>query len=299
MELALGTVQFGLDYGISNQSGRVPSDEVAAILKTATVTGISLLDTAPSYGCSESVLGKQIGEQSNFRIVSKTPVFREAEIGQQQLDKLSATLNQTVARFNNRPLYGLLLHHSKDAMKSGGDKLLEAMTGFRESGLVERIGISVDLVDDIDDLLGHFDFDIIQAPLNVLNQRLVSEGYVNRLKARNVEIHARSLFLQGLVFMDPDQVPPTLKSAAEPLRRLRRLSAELEVDICTLALAFAAGQPGIDFAVVGVTMAGELTEIHQALENAISDRTISSMDFSVLGIDAPHVTTPSSWQFRQ
>jgi len=295
MQLALGTAQFGLDYGISNLTGRVSPGEVTNILAEATRLGIRILDTAPAYGPSEEVVGALSAKEGNFQIVGKTLEIADKEIGPRQLDEFRQALDQTVAHFGGGPLYGILIHHGTDALKNGGGALLEILADYQRGGQVQRIGISVDRVEELDDLLGHIDFELVQVPLNLLNQKLITDGYVGRLVARNVEIHARSLFLQGLFFLDPDQLPETLHGAAAPLGRVLAMSRETGIDICTLAIGYVNNQPGIDFGVVGVTTASELIDIHSAWQRAEDDQAMDGLDFSPLAISDPVVTTPSLW----
>jgi len=298
MQLILGTAQFGLDYGISNQTGRVSPGEVTNILAEASRLDIRLLDTAPAYGPSEEVVGALSAREGDFQIVGKTLAITDEKIGPQQLDDFREALDQTMAHFGGGPLYGILIHHGMDALKKGGGALLEILADYRRGGHVQRIGISVDRVEELDDLLGHIDFEIVQVPLNILNQKLITGGYVSRLEARNVEIHARSLFLQGLVFLKPEQLPDSLSEAAGPLERIQSMSRETGLDICTLAIGYVERQPGIDYGVVGVTTTVELIDIHRAWRQYQDDPAMSGLDFSSLAISDPVVTTPSLWAGR-
>lgn len=295
MQLALGTAQFGFDYGISNQKGRISPLDAADILSEAGTRGIRLLDTAPAYGCSEQVLGDLTSGNHNFDIVGKTPAFAGPEIGIIQIDELKQSLEQTIGHFGGRPLHGMLVHHGTDTLKTGGGVLLQTLTEYRNAGYFQRIGLSVDGVEELDDLLGHFDFDIVQVPLNILNQALITDGYISRLKARGVEVHVRSLFLQGLVFLNFEQLPEILHGAAAPLRRIQKMSQETGIDICTLAIGYVTNQSGIDYGVVGVTSRDELIDIHNAWQRTSGDAAISNLDFSPLAITDPVVTTPVRW----
>ncbi len=295
MRLALGTAQFGLNYGISNQTGRVGASEAGDILAEAAMRGITLLDTAPAYGRSESILAELTADRGNFNIVSKTLVTGGSKVDAAARDRLKRSLDQTLRFFGGRPLYGMLVHHGMDTLKAGGEKILQLLADYRSAGWIERIGISVDRVEELDDLLGHFDFDIVQAPLSIFNQKLITGGYVDRLQTRNVEIHARSLFLQGLVFMDPENLPNSLGAAAEPLRRLRKLSADSGIDICTLSLSYVTNHTAIDYGIVGVTTRAELTEIDRAWRRARTDPQILALDLSQMAVTDAIVTTPSRW----
>ena len=214
MKLGLGTVQFGQAYGVSNSRGHVPPGEAAAILALARDAGITTLDTAANYGEAEKVLAAL--DTGSFRIVTKT-------IGLGQgLDAVIARARQSAQALKADTL---LVHAAGDLLGPDGDALWKALLELREQGVFRKIGISAYVADDPAALAQRFRPDVMQIPFSLLDQRLLADGSLARLKNLGVEIHARSLFLQGLLFLAPDALPEKLQSAAPQLRAAGKIAA--------------------------------------------------------------------------
>ena len=198
-KLALGTVQFGMDYGISNNSGQTSINEISRILNLANKLDISLIDTAISYGSSEKNLG-EVGV-SNFNIISKLPsgVLKN----QQTQGFILKHINESLVRLNKQSLYGFLSHNASDLLSPNGENIYRVLLEAKKNGLINKIGASVYHPDEITQLMNYYDLDIIQAPFNIIDDRLVKSGLMRDLYKSNVELHVRSVFLQGLLLMDP------------------------------------------------------------------------------------------------
>ena len=209
MKLALGTVQFGTNYGIhsvdTKQQEKVNYNEVVDIINYARNHDISLLDTAPSYGNSEKVLGNL--NTHNFKIVTKTRHFNQTVITNKEVDLLNDDLGQSLKSLKHESLYGLLVHNVDDLLKPGADKLFNQLMYFRQQGLVSKIGVSVYTEDKIQNIVDKFDIDLIQLPFNIIDRRLIDGGILKMLKKLGIEVHARSIFLQGLLLMTDDRRP--------------------------------------------------------------------------------------------
>lgn len=204
-KLGLGTVQWGMDYGVTNSTGKTRLNEVKQILSFAGKAGITLLDTAVMYGDAETVLGKC--ELTGFRVVTKTRRYRNDAVTKMDAQDLTGTFFNSLARIRQSSVYGLLVHHADDLLAPGGQWLIDAMQALKQIGKVSKIGVSVYDRQQIESLLNRFTPDIIQVPVNVLDQRLLTDGTLARLHALDIEIHARSAFLQGLLLMPPDAMP--------------------------------------------------------------------------------------------
>ena len=196
MRLALGTVQFGLDYGVANTAGQVAPDEVASILALAQQMGIRTLDTAINYGQSESVLGQcGVGQ---WQVVTKLPALPEA-VGD-VADWVQMHMRQSLARLGVARVHAVLLHRPQDLLGTQGRALLAELKDLQLQGLAAKIGISVYSPEELEVFFGLHRFDIVQAPFSILDQRLQTSGWVAKLHAMGVEVHTRSAFLQGLLF---------------------------------------------------------------------------------------------------
>jgi len=203
LKLALGTVQFGLPYGIANQQGKVPYHEVEDILQKAKSSGFDMLDTAISYGDSETCLGK-IGIEE-WMVVSKLPAVpdRCGDIFEWAKD----SVNKSLEKLNTKSLHGLLLHRPQQLLEHNGELLFDALLKMKNRGLVQKIGISIYDPLELDNLCDRFDFDIVQAPFNIFDRRMIDSGWMNRLNEKKIEMHIRSVFLQGLLLMEPGSRP--------------------------------------------------------------------------------------------
>jgi aryl-alcohol dehydrogenase-like predicted oxidoreductase len=196
-KLALGTVQFGMPYGIANTRGQISIREGYKIIEIAKQSGVDTLDTAIGYGDSEKVLG-QIGVK-DFRIISKLPSQPPhcVDIDSWMRKEIENSLN----RLNVTKLYGLLLHRSADLSEKNKEVVYSTLQDLKRSGMVSKIGISIYSYMELENL-DDFIFDIVQTPFNLIDREIFLSGWLDKLHQRNTEIHARSVFLQGLLLQD-------------------------------------------------------------------------------------------------
>jgi len=283
-KLALGTVQFGLNYGISNEAGQIDPGEVFEILKYSDHIGIATLDTAAAYGESEDVLGQYlVDSKDSFDIVSK---FSAGKNGV----SLRNALQQTLRKLKRPIIYGYLAHSFADFQKS---EIRDAFVQAKSEGFINKIGVSVYYPSEIDWLLNeNIEFDLVQLPFSVFDQRFLE--YLKILKERNIEIHTRSVFLQGLFFMDPKSLPEYFSCITDTLIKLRHLANSNGIPLSSLLLNYALSQPFIDKVVFGVT---SLNELKQNLD-AFTYYKQSSLFFNELeamDIDEESIILPFNW----
>ncbi|HEY9857805.1 MAG TPA: aldo/keto reductase [Stenomitos sp.] len=260
MRLGLGTVQFGLDYGITNEGGRVPPAQVSRILEAAHAGGIRVLDTAAAYGLSESVLGETLAPEHGFSVVTKTQPLGVTEVSPHDVMRVRDTFHRSLERLHQDSVYGLLVHHAQDVLAKGGDRLVEELLALKQAGLVQKIGVSVYNGTQLD-RLADMPLDLVQLPLNVLDQRLRESGHLDTLKRRNVEIHVRSAFLQGLLLMDEAPVSAHFQSVRPHLQTYRDALARHGLTPAQGALGFLRQLPEVDEVIVGVTSEAQLLEL--------------------------------------
>lgn len=276
-KLGLGTVQFGQPYGISNAHGQVSAAEAAAILTDAAQAGLHLLDTAANYGEAETVLAEL--DTTRFRIVSKTIGLKHG------LDQVIARARQSAAALKADTL---LVHAAADLLGPDGDALWSALCGLRDHGIFRKIGISVYVAEDPAALAARFRPDVMQLPFSLLDQRLLANGTLTRLTDLGVEIHARSLFLQGLLFLD--RLPEKLRHAGPHLIAIRTWLQDAGTTPLAAALGFVLSRPEIAFGLVGVTSTAELNEIIGAATKPLPD-----LNWSAFALDDEMTLTPSLW----
>jgi aryl-alcohol dehydrogenase-like predicted oxidoreductase len=291
MKLALGTVQFGIDYGVSNAYGQTSVDQARKILAVAHLNGIYTIDTALMYGESEKVLGKLINGR-NWDVITKIPQISNSIIGKNELMKLHDSFNKSLLNLNLTSVYGVLLHSCDDLFKKGGDKLLTEIENLKLSGRVKKIGVSVYDADQISMLINNFDIDLIQLPINIFDQRLIKNGQLAEIKEKGIEIHARSIFLQGLLLMSPNSMPPHFSSMVDQFTRFVDMAKSLSMTQLELALKFALSVPELDKVIVGVNNSQQLKEIIKVSNFSNSMNIINYRDIS---IDDPMILNPSNW----
>ena len=265
MKIALGTVQFGMEYGVANIAGRVPTEGVKEILEAACSLGIDTLDTAAAYGNSEQVLGN-VGVGS-FKVISKIP--QRAESIEHPAVWAQKSVERSLANLKADSLYGLMLHRPLDLLQSSGAELYEALLSIKKQGLVEKIGVSVYGPEDLEKLSA-FAFDVVQAPMNVLDQRLKSSGWLGRLNSSGTEIHIRSAFLQGLLLITADQRPDYFQPWKKLLADYEAWVEGQNLSSLQVCLGYLNQYPEISKIVVGVETASQLREIVSAVDTQIA-----------------------------
>jgi aryl-alcohol dehydrogenase-like predicted oxidoreductase len=285
-QLALGTAQLGLDYGITNTRGRVPAGEAAALLTQAWDGGVHLLDTAPAYGNSEEVLAAAMHDP--WRVVTKTLPLRTAQVDAAAVARVDAAFAQSRQRLGQ--LDTLLVHHAQDLLVPGGELLLAWLQQRKDRGEVTRIGVSVYEGAEIAALLDRFAFDVVQVPANVADQRLVADGSVARLRAAGVEIHVRSLFLQGVLLAKPGFAAGRFGAQREWLAAFHTECARRGLSAQQACFSFLKSQPALSAGVVGVASSGELAQLLQAWNTA------PAVDWSGWAVDNASFIDPRRWK---
>ncbi len=182
----------------------------------------------------------------------------------------------------------LLVHAASDLQGAEGEALWAALTRLRDEGVFRKIGISAYVADDPAKLAAHFRPDVMQLPFSLLDQRLLADGTLARLCDLGVEVHARSLFLQGLLFLET--LPDKLRHAAPHLARVRTQLRQAGTTPLAAALGFVLSRPEIAIGLVGVTSAGELDEIIAAAQSPLPD-----LDWASFALQDELVLTPSLW----
>ncbi len=256
-KIVLGTVQFGLQYGV-NSAGRPSEDAVKGILAVAAKGGITTLDTSSAYGNSEEVLGESIAAPGQFKIVSKYPKG-EIPVG----EMFKSSLN----RLKVGKLYGYLLHHFE--VYKNNPAVWDEFVALKESGKVQKIGFSLYTPEELEFILKKGSpLDLIQVPFNIFDKKFFH--YMKELHEKGVEIHVRSTFLQGLFFKDRNALPEKLIPMKKYLLQLDEFSKKSGLSISEIALNYNLQNPYIDGVLIGVDNVEQL----QMNLNSVKDTPI-------------------------
>jgi aryl-alcohol dehydrogenase-like predicted oxidoreductase len=286
MKLALGTVQFGMAYGIANQSGQINRLEAGHILSLARDTGIDTLDTAISYGDSEACLGS-IGTQG-LKVVTKLPALPTGihDIGvwvhEQMLDSLH--------RLKVDSVYALLLHRSHQLLGDAGRSVKMALDRLKAEGVVNKIGVSIYAPQELDAVTQACAIDLVQAPCNLVDRRLVSSGWLQRLSEAGVEVHARSAFLQGLLLLPRTAIPTRFECWASLWDAWHDGLARHGLTATAACLHYPLSLPQIDRVVVGVDSAAQLGELI-----GIARSPAPPLDWTFMVSEDESLINPARW----
>ena len=293
LDIALGTVQFGMHYGITNQEGKTQKNEVGDILEYAWKNGIDMLDTASSYGNSEEVLGEVIDNDRDWKIITKIPDLKSSVIGLKQVNKLLDSFKNSLSMLNHESVYGLLLHNCSNIFLPGGERLLEVMQQLKENGFIKKIGVSLYDEDQANYLLSNYSVDLVQIPINILDHRFIDGGQLKKLKKNKVEIHARSIFLQGLLLSSPEILPLWFKPFLGKLKAFHNEANKRNITAIELSLGFVQSIKEIDRVVLGVNTLEQLHEVINLKNNNVS---FDITEFSHLKADDSALLNPSNWK---
>lgn len=276
-KLGIGSVQFGMDYGISNKSGRTPLNEIEEILKIASYSNIDLIDTAVAYGNSEEVLGNCNACDMSFKVVTKVTG-----------SNLLEDFNSSLKRLKSKKVYGLLLHSFKEFNDSSYKQLLQ----IKNEDKAKKIGVSVYNAAEIEFILKNYNIDIIQLPLNIFDRRLLRSASLKKLKNRNVEIHCRSAFLQGLAFMDPYELPSYFSEIRNTLLEFQNTLKSYNISVESACLGFLKRIREIDYIICGVNNCNQFNEIIKAFNSdSVDIETIDKFE-----IEQERFLNPSLWE---
>lgn len=258
MKFALGTVQFGLPYGVANTSGRqVNFDEVKEILALAKNRGIKTLDTAIAYGDSEKVLG-EVGVE-DWELITKLPKLplQCTDVYDWALSEIKGSLD----RLKVEQLHGVLLHHPQDLMGESGAELVRAMEHIKAEGLGRKIGVSVYEPSQLSEIEHYIKLDIVQGPVSIFDRRFIDSGAIKKLHDQGIEFHARSIFLQGLLLMDQIQRPKFFQQFSSAFKKWDEWIANKNISRMEACLRYLNDFSEIDRVVIGVDSAPQLNTI--------------------------------------
>lgn len=285
MKLALGTVQFGLTYGIANQSGQVSRAEAKKMLEFAVSQGLDTIDTAIAYGDSEACLG-EIGVQ-NLRVITKLP---PVPYGCEDINRwVNQHISESMGRLGCGELHGLMLHRSTDLLEEYGQQLYIAMQNLKYNGLVKNIGISIYSPDELDGILSQYTVDIIQAPFNLVDRRLLATGWLDRLKNEGVELHTRSTFLQGLLLMPREAISEKFSRWTILWDLWDSWLCEFDISAAKVCFDFVQSFEKIDRIVVG---AENLAQLQQLVSLASEP---SKLEFPDMMCNDEMLINPANW----
>ena len=284
-KLILGTAQFGQNYGITNAIGKVPEAEIKSIFRNARLNQIHTLDTASSYGNSEQVLGN-IGV-SDFDVITKLPSIDSStsDIYENYENAILSSLKD----LKTSHIETVLLHRPEELLGFYGDAIYNALRKLKDRGLVNRIGISIYSPKLLDDIYPKYFFDVIQVPLNVFDRRIISSGWLIRLSEMGISVIARSVFLQGILLSQVNDLPAYFSQWRPHFKQWIEFYQENGLSALEASLQFIVQVPELDKIIVGVESEQQLTEIVRVINNPVI------IEYNNLETDDLGLISPVHW----
>lgn len=282
LKVVLGTVQFGINYGISNKIGILMDEDLKQLLTVAGGLGIKYLDTAFAYGNAEERIGKL--SSGTFQVITKFPASTEVR-------NIHSVLHQSFERLRVTSVYGFMAHNANDIIED--PKIWEKLQELKYQKKVEKIGYSLYHPRQLEKLfeLGCIP-DIVQLPFSIFDRNF--ESWLDELKKKSTEVHARSIFLQGLYFLPPSELPDKLKDLERPLMELNRICKLHQFSIEEVALGYVAGNKNISRIVIGVENEDQLRKNISIISKEHLGKDLITQ-INEIRIENQSLLNPSNW----
>jgi aryl-alcohol dehydrogenase-like predicted oxidoreductase len=283
-KIILGTVQFGINYGINNTSGKITKDNIFKILNYCEQNNILYLDTAASYGDSEQVIGNylNLNPNVNFKIISKLNLYNQT---------FDESLEKSLNRLNIKYLDTILFHSYEDYLKH---KLSLPEFKYKYQGkLFNKIGVSVYTNVEVEGVINDSNIDVVQAPFNILDNASKREETYKKIKKAGKILHTRSVFLQGLIFKNSNNLQGEFSSLKTPLKSIEKLCKLYKLSINELALSYVLSKSYIDGVLIGIDNLNQLINNMEIAHYKIPDNLFNEIDNLV--VQDINILNPKNW----
>jgi len=253
-QFVLGTAQFSSNYGVSNRHGKISFKEGKKIINYAHDNGARFLDTAIEYNNCDKILGK-FGVK-NWNIITKI-TFPESKTNKFNLEK---RIKESLKNLKVKKFYGILVHNHKSLKHKFNKKNFKILLSLKRKNLVKKIGISTYGVENLNFIIKNFKIDIIQTSFNLFDTRILEYLKKEKIK-KNIEIHARSIFLQGLLLINKRDLPIYFRKWDKYFEKLNNWLDQNNLDVLKTCLDFGLKNTRINKLVFGVDGIRQLRQI--------------------------------------
>ncbi len=287
-KFAIGTVNFGLAYGINSKKNKyVNPSEIKKILNYAHIKGINFLDTAYDYGISEKNLGQS--DMLNFNVITKTRNFERLDFKDDHVKYLIKDFKESLLNLKVDKIYAIMIHNPQDLLKPYSKKLFNELQILKNMNKVKKIGVSVYDNIELQSIIDNYNIDIVQVPLNIFDNRMVNSGILKKLSEKNIEIHARSIFLQGLLLMNEQNIPDKFNYWSSLWKLWHEWLNDNKITALEATTRYALSVSNISKIVVGVDTKNQLEEIIMSSNGKLPQipKELSTDDINLLN--------PSNW----
>ena len=286
MKLAIGTAQLGSAYGIANTSGILPEKEMKKILDRATLEGINTIDTAKSYGESEIILGNSCVD--NFKVITKLPTVPDNCLNIEKW--LDNYIERSLISLKLKKIYGILLHNPNQLLSDSGKVLFRALENYKKNDVISKIGISIYSPSQLDLILPKFSIDIVQAPFNIVDRRILNSGWLEKLSKKNIETHIRSVFLQGLLLMQYEKIPNQFSNWNRVWLKWKNWLLDNEISPVHACISFVDSFQEVDKIIVGFDSFAHFDQI------IVASKKLPIKNIINIELEDELLINPSNWR---
>jgi uncharacterized protein len=285
LKIMLGTAQFGLLYGVNNRTGKLSEKDIFKLLAYGLSQGIDTLDTADAYGNATDIIGEFHKESDiKFKVITK---FKNLS----PYSSLDSWLDLTLNKLNVPTLFACMFHSFDDY--SHNPATVSKLHELYKKGRIKNIGVSIYTNDQFEKTIDDPAIQLIQLPYNLLDNSYYRGLLLKKAKERGKTIHVRSVFLQGLFFINPNELPKKLQKLKPELTRLTALSEIYNMPMQSMALNYVSSNPNIDGLIIGVDNLSQLQANIEALGMDLPQALIEQID--VIKTKHSDLLNPVNW----
>jgi len=288
MRIAIGTAQVGSQYGVANSSGILVENQIKKVLLMAQNEGVDTIDTASNYGKSEAILGNL--NINNFKVITKLPAIPEDCLNIRKW--VDGVVENSLESLNVRKIHGILFHNPNQLLTNYGAELYTALDKYKQKNIISKIGISIYSPSQLDLILPKFSIDIVQTPFNLIDRRILNSGWLEKLSNKNIEIHVRSVFLQGLLLMPHSNIPNKFSTWDNVWNKWNNWLSDNKISAVHACLSFVESFKEVDKIIVGVDSLNHFEQIIQAMRKLPITNIINIESQDELLIN------PSNWNVK-
>jgi aryl-alcohol dehydrogenase-like predicted oxidoreductase len=285
-KLILGTAQLGMNYGINNY-GKLSEDNVFDILEFAYNNNIKILDTAEIYGEALTLIGLflKANPKKDFKIISKLSLDNKL-----QNNDIFQHLESNLKILNTKYYHGYMIHNFKDLKKY--PEIYGQLQNAKTRGYINNIGISLYEEYEIIDVVDNYNFDFIQVPFNLLDNEKSKRDILKRAKNKKIDIHVRSIFLQGLFFTPNNKYSPQLKPLNKYIMKINEIAKANKTNLETLAIHYPVKKNYIDKIIIGVH---DLKQFDKNIKILNSDIYVPEDEIERIDVKEKELLKPYNW----
>ena len=291
--IIIGGAQIGNKYGVTNKK-KLTKKETSFIINYALKNNIKFIDTASNYQNSEKIIG-EIKKSKNLNIITKLSNIKNNSLNSKNwIKKMDQQLKNSKINLKINRLYGLLVHNPNDLIGKNSDKIFNRLMDYKKMQYAKKIGVSVYSIKEAKKILEKFKIDIIQIPINIFNQEFLNINFLENMKRNHIEIHARSIFFQGMAIQDINKIDSYFKNVLNKFKIFDQDCKSNNKNKIKKSLEFVYSNKYINKYVIGFN---DLNQFKEVISIKLSKKNLNS--FSKYAIDNKTITNPSKWKIRK